>query len=182
MFVGGQAAWSPRLRGSWVCLGMAPDTPPLPALPRPPRPCHALGVPPMGALTLSQPQGDQGMGAGREDPASCTLSAQVPADGGRGRLGLQWPRRPGRCGRMKLHGSFHGSSNSAVRALRDVGCRRTPSPSPTGDNLTCPLQPQHLCPCSCLPQGTPWYPPECHPRGQGPPTPLTPPCTPGKRG
>lgn len=60
---------------------------PLPALPWPLCPCLTLGVPPRGAPIPSQPQGDPGMVADREHPASPTLSSQMPVDGTQGRLG-----------------------------------------------------------------------------------------------
>lgn len=154
---------------------------PLPAVPRSLRPCHALSVPPRGAPILSQPQGDPGTVAGREHPASPTLSSWVPADRVRGRLGTAVAWLPWLVQQDDAPWRFPWQQQHGPRAAR-CGLQKDPLAFPhwRHPHMSPPAPAAFVC--APAPQGTPWYLRDCHPWGQGPIALLTPPCSPGKRG
>ena len=177
MFVGGQAAWSPWPRGSWVCLGMAPDTPrqhfPGLSVPASPWVSHA-GVPP----SCRSPRVTQRQWlAGRTQPLPLCQPRCLRTEPEEG-WGPRWPGHPGRCGRMMLHRQFPWQQRGPSAAR--CGLQKDPlafphwrhphvsPPAPAAVSVLLPPTRDTVVP-SRLP-----------PQGQGPIAPLTPPCSPGK--
>lgn len=124
MFVGGQAVWSPWPRGSWVCLGMAPDTP-----------CqHFLGLSVPASPWVSHPRVLPSRHSPRVTqgwwltgstqpllPCQARCLWMEPKEG----WGPRWPGCPGRCGRMMLHRQFPWQQQRGPSSVR-CGLQKDP--------------------------------------------------------
>lgn len=153
---------------------------PLPALPWPLCPCLTLGVPPQGAPIPSQPQGDPGMVADREHPASPTLSSQMPVDGTQGRLGttVAWLPWPVRQDDAPLAVSMAAAARSK---LCEVWAAEGPPLFPPLE--TSSRVPSSPSSCICGPASHKGHCGTLQTATMGTEThALTPPCSPGKRG